>query len=324
MVTHRPPKLRRFDANRNLYTSVLSSIDLMTEITAFQGGIFKDMRPVVRIEGYVDWTEYFRFSSMHNVNWSDFTGIGDCLDTWLCFRTVEDVPLLVKHLPWLRENLAMVAIQRKNVPLARAVDISRCHPLVIHAGVQQACRDGCVPLLKHFYAHHKIPWQNVDELCLLRCQSVDVMAYLSDIEASIFSHRTMDRTANYNCLPILKWLHTHRTEGCTTNAMYSASRSGRLEVVQFLHKHRTEGCTTNAMDFSASNGHMEIVRFFHENRTEGCTTNAMNSAAANGHLEVVRWLNANRTEGHNQLIYETVCHVLARRNMTCSQGQWAN
>ncbi|KAF0718295.1 Aste57867_1778 [Aphanomyces stellatus] len=141
MVLHRPPKQRRFDAHRNLYTSVLSNIDLMAEVTAFQGGLFEDMRPFVRLSRRVDWYMYFRckYRRRKQVLSSDFTGVADCLDTWLCFRSVDDVPLLVKHLPRLRELLAMVAIERQSLSLARAVDIPRCHSLVIRAGVWQAC-----------------------------------------------------------------------------------------------------------------------------------------------------------------------------------------
>ena len=68
-------------------------------------------------------------------------------------------------------------------------------------------------------------------------------------------------------------------------------------VIQWLHEHRTEGCTTNAMDFAARNGHLEIVQWLHDNRTEGCTDRAMDGAAEYGHYEVVQYLYENRTEG---------------------------
>ncbi|KAF0718347.1 Aste57867_1751 [Aphanomyces stellatus] len=297
MVPRCPPKQPRLDAHCNLYTSVLTSTDLIAVVTAFQGGIFDDMRPFVRQASYADWSEYFRYTSTHNVCWSDFTGIGDCLDSWLCSRSVDDVPLLVMHLPRLRDLLAMVAIQRASLSLVRAIDISRCQCLVIRAGVQQACRIGSVPLLKIVFPHHMLPWQYFDEECLVQGRSVDVVAYFSDIEAPIFSLQTMDSAASHNCLPIVEWLHLNRNEGCTTAAMDFAAANGHLEIVQFLHLHRPEGCTTFAMDRAAANGHLAVVQFLHKHRTEGCTTSATDWAALHGHLEVVQFLHEHRTEG---------------------------
>ena len=54
-----------------------------------------------------------------------------------------------------------------------------------------------------------------------------------------------------------------------------AAGNGHLHVVKWLHEHRTEGCTTDAMDWAAENGHLDIVKWLHEHRIEGCTTNAM-------------------------------------------------
>jgi hypothetical protein len=61
-------------------------------------------------------------------------------------------------------------------------------------------------------------------------------------------------------------------------------------VVQWLHDHRTEGCTTDAMDWAAINGHLHMVQWLHEHRTEGCTKKAMGWAAENGHQHMVEWL----------------------------------
>ena len=77
----------------------------------------------------------------------------------------------------------------------------------------------------------------------------------------------------------------------------SASSNGHLEVVKFLHEHRKEGCTTNAMDLASREGHLEIVKFLHEHRKEGCTTRAMNWASLGGHLEIVKFLHEHRKEG---------------------------
>ena len=104
--------------------------------------------------------------------------------------------------------------------------------------------------------------------------------------------RAWDKSCEWGSLVSVKWLHDHRLEGCTKDAMDYAASNGHLEVVKFLHANRIEGCTTDAMDHSASNGHLEVVKFLHANRHKGCTTDAiaMDCAARYGHLEVVEWL----------------------------------
>lgn len=52
---------------------------------------------------------------------------------------------------------------------------------------------------------------------------------------------------------------------------------GSLDSVRWLHEHRTEGCTTEAMDWAAINGHGDIVAYLHENRPEGCTSHALDT-----------------------------------------------
>jgi hypothetical protein len=103
----------------------------------------------------------------------------------------------------------------------------------------------------------------------------------------------MNLAAKNGHLDVVKWLHEHRTEGCTTVAMNYAAYKGHLHVVKWLHKNRTEGCTTYAMDLATSNGHLHIVKWLHENRTEGCTAEAMNIATRKGHLEILQYLYSN-------------------------------
>ena len=74
---------------------------------------------------------------------------------------------------------------------------------------------------------------------------------------------------------MLKWLHEHRTEGCTAEAMDNAAKSGRLEMVQYLHQFRSEGCTTDALDGAMRNGHLDVMQYLFENRQEGCSADAV-------------------------------------------------
>lgn len=112
-----------------------------------------------------------------------------------------------------------------------------------------------------------------------------------------FTASEMDQAAEYGHCDVVRFLHEHRVEGCTTRAMDAAAENGHLEIVRFLHDHRTEGCTTRAMDDAAGRGHLAIVAFLHEHRTEGCTTSAMDAAAMNNHVDVVRFLGMQRHEG---------------------------
>jgi hypothetical protein len=56
--------------------------------------------------------------------------------------------------------------------------------------------------------------------------------------------------------------------------MDSASRNGHLEVVQWLHTHRHEGASTDAIDYAASGGHLDVITFLHQNRNDGATVQA--------------------------------------------------
>ena len=44
-----------------------------------------------------------------------------------------------------------------------------------------------------------------------------------------------------------------------------AAAKGHLHVVEWLHTNRSEGCTSGAMDHAASNGHLHVVQWLHAN-----------------------------------------------------------
>ncbi|KAI9918512.1 hypothetical protein PsorP6_011383 [Peronosclerospora sorghi] len=60
-----------------------------------------------------------------------------------------------------------------------------------------------------------------------------------------------------------------RVEDYTRYAMNAAAANGHLDIVKFLHFHRREGCTTAAMDLPAAHGHLHVVKFLHRYRREG-------------------------------------------------------
>ncbi|KAL3662041.1 hypothetical protein V7S43_012848 [Phytophthora oleae] len=96
-----------------------------------------------------------------------------------------------------------------------------------------------------------------------------------------------------NQLAIVQWLHSNRTEGCTTRAMDGAAANGNLEMLQWLHHNTEAGCTNNAMKDAAANGHVHVVQRLHDGRSLACTESIMKKAAADGNLEMTKWLQAN-------------------------------
>ncbi|POM57886.1 Hypothetical protein PHPALM_37543, partial [Phytophthora palmivora] len=104
----------------------------------------------------------------------------------------------------------------------------------------------------------------------------------------------MDWAAAYGHLDVVKWLHVHRREGCTSLAMDSAAREGHLDVVKWLHENRDEGCSPMALTSASGSGHLDMVRWLHDNRSEGCTSTTMARAIAAGHFDVVLFLRDKR------------------------------
>lgn len=75
----------------------------------------------------------------------------------------------------------------------------------------------------------------------------------------------MDLAAENGRLDIVKWLHEHRIEGCTTKAMDNAAGNGHLEVVKWLHGYRTEGCSAWAFSYAIRGDHRNTIEFLYDN-----------------------------------------------------------
>lgn len=123
-----------------------------------------------------------------------------------------------------------------------------------------------------------------------------LIEWMHDHDIAFFSD-VMDVAASVGRLDIVRFLHTHRTEGCTKMAMSDAVAKGRLEVVQFLHEHRTEGCTSRSVNTAAQHGHLACIQYLHEHNVSGFTQWTMHEAAVAGQLAVVQFLHAHRTDG---------------------------
>jgi hypothetical protein len=97
-------------------------------------------------------------------------------------------------------------------------------------------------------------------------------------------------------LDIVKYLHTHRTEGASAAAMRDAVQNGHLEIVKFLRDHQLGECTIYLLMVAAQNGHLDLVQYLHrqmnEDGTKFCGKMAMQCAAGHGYLDVVKFLHA--------------------------------
>lgn len=98
-------------------------------------------------------------------------------------------------------------------------------------------------------------------------------------------------------------------------------------MVKFLHSKRTEGCTTRAMDVAATNGDMAMLRFLQQHRGEGCTVLGIKNAARGGRLST---LSPERSVEVLQFLYEsypamfTVTQLdLCTRLGPPAVGEWA-
>lgn len=166
----------------------------------------------------------------------------------------------------------------------------------IMEGIDAAILSGHIDILRYLYELRPVNRRNHALRWAAYSGNIALVKWLDSLEAENSPWSMNDAAANGH-LEIVQWLHSHRREGCTTDAMDRAAGNNHTIIVRWLHTHRTEGCTTGAMDRAAANGHLQMVQWLHENREEGCTKNAIDSAAMNGHFDVVKWLLETRSEG---------------------------
>ncbi|KAG4228366.1 hypothetical protein PC116_g23279 [Phytophthora cactorum] len=69
--------------------------------------------------------------------------------------------------------------------------------------------------------------------------------------------------------------------------MDGAAQNGHLDVAEWLHTNRSEGCTTSAMDEAVSNRFWDVVAWLARNRSEGGTAATMTACASQGGIERV-------------------------------------
>lgn len=134
----------------------------------------------------------------------------------------------------------------------------------------------------------------------------------------------MDYAASLGDLAMVQWLHTHRSEGCTTRAMDEALRRNDLPMVQWLSQFRTEGYTVEALNEARRLGHAvaevidqrgQIPSLSSENEGDGLARQRVS--------QIVSWI----MEGHSVLIHgpggcskthtiKQVVQILRQRHLT--------
>jgi hypothetical protein len=72
--------------------------------------------------------------------------------------------------------------------------------------------------------------------------------------------------------------------------MNEAAAYSQHDIVRFLHEHRTEGCTVVAMDNAAQLGYLVMLTRLYAHRTEGCSREAAIGTVEHRRLAVVLWL----------------------------------
>ncbi|EQC38798.1 hypothetical protein SDRG_03757 [Saprolegnia diclina VS20] len=80
---------------------------------------------------------------------------------------------------------------------------------------------------------------------------LDVRAYMEDFRRHVREHTTT-KPQGY------EQLHDDG-HACTFLAMDRAAMNGFLDVVRFVHAHRSEGCSRSGMVLAAANGHMGVA-----------------------------------------------------------------
>ncbi|KDO16819.1 hypothetical protein SPRG_17698 [Saprolegnia parasitica CBS 223.65] len=93
----------------------------------------------------------------------------------------------------------------------------------------------------------------------------------------------------------VRFLHRHRREGCTRDALTSASRAGHVEIAAFLLLHRGEGSVNEAFVAAIAGGHLKLVHFFwqsHAEQLRSVVAAGHALATALGHSEVASFLAA--------------------------------
>ncbi|TMW61457.1 hypothetical protein Poli38472_012648 [Pythium oligandrum] len=95
---------------------------------------------------------------------------------------------------------------------------------------------------------------------------------------------------------LVEWIHLNLTIPLPCSLMDAAAGRGDLPMLKFLHKHRKEGCTSRAYEVSWSNQHIEALLFLLENRPEPWSQTFVELVAEAGDVDTLKLLLKRSTE----------------------------
>eukprot|EP01133_Synstelium_polycarpum_P000059 gene59-77_t len=98
------------------------------------------------------------------------------------------------------------------------------------------------------------------------CHTIAGLKYLSEtptfVSEDFFEASDIDVMASLGAYNAVVYLSTHRSEGCTSDALDAASAHGHLNLIRYLtSRYPTTLCLSNALDIAIANNHHDIVQY---------------------------------------------------------------
>jgi hypothetical protein len=125
-------------------------------------------------------------------------------------------------------------------------------------------------------------------LCTGHLEVLQYLAATAAVTGAECTAAAIDFAAGQGHLAVLQWL---QQRGCSasTNAMDSACANNQLQTLRYLHKHRREGCSQDAIVLAAAAGHMSVVQWLVAHY-EVSTADGAAAAKHSGQTDVYNYL----------------------------------
>ncbi|KAE9183545.1 hypothetical protein PF002_g26674 [Phytophthora fragariae] len=138
--------------------------------------------------------------------------------------------------------------------------------------------------------------------------SLRLLTYLAARDTESFWGKVAVYAAMHGYVYILQWLSDAHADRCEwgVDVLDSAAGLGHFSAVHWLHTHRSDGCTTRAMDHAAGRGYLSIHK--------GTLGHALRTATMNGHIPVINWLLASIDDGRQHEIFTRLALKLAKKS----------
>ncbi|KAF0694541.1 Aste57867_14581 [Aphanomyces stellatus] len=277
--------------------TVLLSETLFRIISAFQHGMYADVRPLKALERVSSY-EIQHGTSMSSNHRAALARADALLAPWYAAYGTLHIQCLFQ---WFKHTYDVVA--------AHAVYFGHLEVLEYIHGVytigffrdlpllNMAAANGHLHVLTFLHMHrymacleHYAGWSSRALTWAAAAGHLTTVEWLHNHNIPCDSTDAQDAAAEFGQLEILQWLHARDIGQLTTWAMDKAAKNGHLDVLKWLHDHTHASCTTNAMDEAARCGHLDVLEWLHHHRSDGATDASIRNAAENGHADVLRWI----------------------------------